>query len=394
MRELVDKVAIVALIGASLSACASSTDPGTPDPNDPKPNPPEANPLAMPCGNIGSGFAGDDRCILEPGASLGVQLHVGPKDYNDPAEIAKFTLEPGRETTECYFFSSPNETTVNFFQQVYRMRPGSHHLIMHMSIGGPERPEGWDDCNDDEGYFPIGGTQSGVSEFPPNGLMAPEDEKLSRPLLPKTPMKFELHFVNTTDQPILREAWVNLENRVIEGGGQMLGGIFMIGGTNMNIPPGTTEIIKRTCTSSIPERRVVSLFGHRHAHTTRFSVWATRGGERELVYEDYDWKEAVEITYNSVVQNDVPDAPTSRPGGYSGILNLVAGDVIDFECEVDNTAARNAELAQEAPDLGLDVNPPTLTFANEVYTAEMCNLFGSMVNPSGGALTDQFWSCR
>jgi hypothetical protein len=386
MRLFTCGVSMAAMLALALTGCSSDSESDRSESPTPEPDP---NPLALPCGPLDSGFDGDERCILPPDPEVGIQLHVGPTRYDDPAEIDKFILQPGEEKTECYHFTNPHDTTISFFRQVYRMRPGSHHLIMHMSLGGTPVPEGWGSCygGGDSSYMPIGGTQNGVSEFPPNGDVAPEDEKLSRPLPAGTPMKFELHFVNVTDKPILREAWVNLERK--DGtDNQILGGIFMTGGVNMNIAPGTKEVLKYSCTNDLPDRRVVSLFGHRHAHTTRFSVWQNRGTEREiLLYEDYEWEDTAELVYNTLIKNPAPDPVGRTAGGYSGLLMFNPGDTIEFECEIDNTGANGVEPSKDP-----------LTFANEVYTGEMCNLFGSMVNNSpadgGSPLSNFFWGNR
>jgi hypothetical protein len=357
-------VGMIGLVGV-LSGCSSSSeDPDPkPDPVDPLPS----DPNALPCGAIDSGFDGDEKCILPPDPGVGIQIHVGPTDYNDQAQIDEFILGPGEEITRCYYIHAPNEEPMNFFEQHYRMRPGSHHLIMHMSTTGETRAQGWDACDGD--FLPIGGTQSSASQFPEGGLVAPEDSNLFRPLNAKALMQMELHFVNAGDTPLLREAWVNLIKKETDENSQILGGVFMIGGIRMAVQPHTKEILNYSCALKDGDhKRVVSLFGHRHSFTPRFSVWAHRGGVRELVYEDYDWQDSTELFYNTLMKNGAPDPVTRTAGGVSGLLEFNPGDRIEWECEVDNTSDN------------------VLKFRNEVYTGEMCNLFGSAV---GGA----FWSC-
>jgi hypothetical protein len=365
LNELVSRSGLVVL--ATLVAACSSESPDKPAPNQPDP-PDTSDPMTKPCGALNSGYPGDDLCILPPDPELGIQLHVGPTDYTDPAQLAAFELAPGQEVTRCYYFHAPNAETVNFYEQQYRMRPGSHHLIMHMNTAGDTRAEGWDAC-EAQGFIPIGGTQRSVSEFPVDGVTPPEDENLFRPMLPNALVKFELHFVNSTPDPILREVWVNLRRKEVKDGDQILGGVFMIG-AGINVQPHTKEILNYKSTPLTEPKRVVSLFGHRHAHTTRFSVWAHRAGVREMIYEDYDWQEPTELSYNTVIKNPAPDPVKRTPGGVSGMLNFEVGDIMEWECEVDNTSDN------------------VLTFRNEVYTGEMCNVFGSSVAPS------TFWSGR
>jgi hypothetical protein len=354
----------VPLIVALAVACSSDPAPAPPNggPSDP------ANPMTMPCGPLNSGYDGDELCILPPDPALGIQLHIGPTDYDDPAQQREFELPPNGELTRCYYLNVPLTETFNFYEQHYRLRPGSHHLIMHMNTDGGAHPDGWDGC-EMGGFIPIGGTQRSVSEFPIDGITPPEDENLFRPLLPNTLLKFELHFVNTTNEPILREVWVNFKRKEVKDGDQILGGVFMVGGVTMAIQPHTKETLNYKCPPLTEPKRMVSLFGHRHAHTTRFSAWAHRAGVRELIYEDYDWQEPTELTYNSVVKNPAADPARRKAGGASGILDFAVGDTLEWECEIDNTSDQ------------------ILRFRNEVYTGEMCNVFGSSVALS------TFWSC-
>jgi hypothetical protein len=372
MRDVMGSLVSMAICsGVTLMGCSASSD-DTKTPEGPPPNP-----AALPCPTLNSGYAGDDLCILPPDPALGIQLHVGPTNYADPAEVAPYLLGPGDEKTLCYYFHAQNTETVNFFEQHYRMRPGSHHLIMYMGSGTTTHADGWGAC-ESTGYIPIGGTQRSVSEFPPNGIVAPEDSNLYRPLTPNVQMKFELHFVNTTDKAILREVWVNLIRKETTPESQILGGVFMIGGLRLSVAPGNTYIANYSCPlGDTVDRRVVSLFGHRHAHTKRFSVWAHHAGSRDLIYEDYDWSEPAELTYNTVEQNPQPDRTANLGGGSTGLQTFAPGDQIEWECEIDNTT----------DPLTGDPSTITLGWGNEVYTGEMCNLFGSSVGET------TFWSC-
>jgi hypothetical protein len=72
--------------------------------------------------------------------------------------------------------------------------------------------------------------------------------------------------------------------------------------------------------------------------------------------------------YDSVSTNPTPDVPNKIDGASSGMLELHAGDELDFECDINN-----------------DLDQP-LKFANETFTGEMCIVFGSYVGaaPCGG----------
>src|ERR1700712_332790 len=47
-----------------------------------------------PCG-LNSGWAGDQYCLLPPKAGEGVQIHFGPSDFKNMAEIQKYVIHSG-----------------------------------------------------------------------------------------------------------------------------------------------------------------------------------------------------------------------------------------------------------------------------------------------------------
>jgi hypothetical protein len=56
------------------------------------------------------------------------------------------------------------------------------------------------------------------------------------------------------------------------------------------------------------------------------------------------------LEYNSLTMNTPPDATNKVAGGWNGILDLKAGDTIDFECEIVNMTNKNFMGANEADD--------------------------------------------
>jgi hypothetical protein len=322
---------------------------------------------SRPCPAIDTGYPGDELCIVPPPPEAGIQIHVGPTDYDDPDSLEPFLVLPGAEPIESYLLTAPNEAPMRFYRQHYRMRPGSHHLIASLSFE-PIHTEGF--VKRPPERIQIGGTQRSISDFPPTETIAPEDMHLARPIGARAPMAIELHYVNVSNEPVLREAWINLmHSETTEP--VLLGGIIMIG-WDFTVPAATTQAVNFRASEATVPTRVHSLFGHRHAYSTRFSAWARRGSDRVLVYEDYDWAEPVELLYNSVTHNDVPDPATLTPGGFSGILELEPGDTLEWECEIDNHS--------DAP----------ITFGNGVYDAEMCNLFGAAVRPGSPPIWKEF----
>jgi hypothetical protein len=104
--------------------------------------------------------------------------------------------------------------------------------------------------------------------------------------------------------------------------------------------------------------RILTLYGHRHSNNVRFAAYLNG----ELVFDDYDWLEPAVFEFNSLTENPAPNG--SRAGAKSGMLELKAGDVIEWQCDITN---RHAEA---------------ITFGeNEAVTSEMCILVGDAIGP-------------
>jgi hypothetical protein len=140
---------------------------------------------------------------------------------------------------------------------------------------------------------------------------------------------------------------------------QRASGVTIFGGPLQGIPPGERRVLEASATVS-GGGRILSLFGHRHAATERFAVWL----EDELIYDSWDWVESRVFNYDSITENPAPNPEGGTDGAASGILEVQDGDLVRVECHVNNQT---------------DV---TLRFANELYTGEMCILFGSAMGAS------------
>jgi hypothetical protein len=57
------------------------------------------DPAVVGC-DIHTKFDGDDLCIKPPPADQGFQVRVGPTNYDDPDELAKYVIDAGAETND------------------------------------------------------------------------------------------------------------------------------------------------------------------------------------------------------------------------------------------------------------------------------------------------------
>jgi hypothetical protein len=376
-----------ALLGLSLAACSSSSgEPqptGTNGPVGPAPtgtvSPPNgAQPVrcdtasaSVPCSDdpdpcgLNSGYPGDEYCVLPPPEGQGIQIHFGPKSYTDPAEIAKYALQPGEEFN-AYGIAHVPTTEDHFYNYVQiRMRPGSHHLI-NTVVEGTALPEGFGPAGMGCGGTTLSGfpgTQNLVREMPPGGKQAPENVGLGSMLRGNTSLCLNHHAYNYNAKVQIREVWINVwfvpESEVT----QRTSPVTITAGPFQPIQPHSQKVLTASATIS-GTGRIISLFGHRHAWTDRFAVWHNE----DLIYDSWDWEESAVFDYDSITTNPAPDPAAKADGAISGILNVVPDDTIKIECDINNTSDN------------------TLTFRNELYTGEMCILFGSAVGVSVGGI--------
>jgi hypothetical protein len=318
---------------------------------------------------INSGFPGDEACILPPSPEEGFQIHVGPADYNDPEEIAKFVMHPGEESSECWTFKTPNDKPIKYQTAVLSGRPGTHHIINTMYNG--ELPTGkFTVCGDPSGRGAATPTVSSIGTLPgasrpymARGTVAPEYAHVGRTVPAHATTQADMHYFNFTERDILREFWMNIYYAKEEEITQTADQIALLGGVGWNqnpIQPGTDKVYSYNCPIK-GNGHIISLLGHYHAHGKRFSASIIRKatGTAEKVFEMYDYLSPATFEYNTVLKN--PGFSDNVPGAVSGILSVSDGDILQWECHIINDSL------------------VPLRYVNEVNTGEMCNLWGASV---------------
>jgi len=346
------------------------------------------NPYAIRCidadPSYSTNYTGDEFCILPPPAELGTQVHVGPADMAKPGT---FELGSGEEENTMYWVNSHNEEDHYYYRTNWRMRPGSHHMIINIS--DDEHEDGWaadlegagaDARNVGATGFDTSGRSRGFggSQRPdldrPQGVLETPPENVGIGALLKTNQQFSfnLHHLNTSEEPVLREAWVNVWYMNKEDVKKEMRGIAASGSPrDVSIPAKQRTVLKYRCDVEA-DSRIITLNGHRHAHTDRFAVWVKKqSGEEVRAYESFSWEDMPTFQYDSVSTNPMANVPKKIDGASSGMLEVKQGDEVYFLCDINNR---------------LDV---PLKFANEAIDGEMCIMFGSYIGEkspcSGGA---------
>ncbi|MFI5306226.1 MAG: hypothetical protein ACHQ53_02675 [Polyangiales bacterium] len=316
--------------------------------------------------NIDSGFPDDNACLLPPSPDEGMQIHIGPTDYKDSAQINKFIFHPGQEASECWTFHTPNTDKVYYQTFVLSGRAGTHHIIDTM-YSVQLTDGGFSMCLD-------GGTgmsSSIIDNLPgaskaymPRGNVAPENADLGRSIPPNAASQADMHYFNFTQGDILREFWMNIyfvDASQVKQEGTQIRGMGGFSWSYMPIAPGTDKTYSYSCPITA-DGRIVSLLGHYHSHGKQFTASIKHAdGQVDKVFEMYDYLDPAIFQYDSITTN--PMFSDSAAGAVSGILNVKAGDTMLWDCHIINDSMVG------------------LTYTNAVKTGEMCNLWGESVGP-------------
>lgn len=302
--------------------------------------------LAMNECDLHTGFAGDENCILPPPPDQGFQIHVGPKDYDNPDEL--YVLNPTEEKTDEFMVVSDNAEDVFFFYRQYRLRPTAHHVILTVPNGSATTTT----------FDVLSGRRIGTAnrseDYPTGGVIAPEDRNVGLPIAARTTVGVSFHAINVGDTPEIREGWFNFwyrdRNEVTEPAVEW----FKTGDQFFTVAPHESKTLGPYTCNVDQDGRLLWLYGHRHANNKRFTATLIRSGQREIIYDATKWEEPLLLEYSSLVRNPAPDVEHGIEGGHSGILDLLAGDTLEWQCDVVNE------------------HDTTLRFTNQTYLGEMC----------------------
>jgi hypothetical protein len=336
---------------------------------------------ALPCTTaLNTGFPGDTQCLEPPDPSEGMQMHYGPTNYDDPTEMANFTIHPSDEVVDCMFMKTPTDHNIHMNDYHARLRPGTHHMITYVQQQDHADSVLPEPCNQGPGFVFLVGATSINTDISTTGEGSPaEYSGAAMEVTAKSQAAVQMHFINTSEEDHLKEGWVNAMYYPDDQVKMEVNPITWLGGLGMDIKPGTsvtTEAGGASCTvpAGSPDLDIITTVAHMHSHTTRLAAFIQRAGstDREKIYEDYNWEEPTFLYYTSTAVNSPPDPVAKKTGGISGDLVAHPGDQLSWECEVHN----------DGPNDNLE-----LKFSDKALTGEMCNVFGVY----GPATTP--WSC-
>ena len=271
--------------------------------------------------------------------------------YDDPTVTAPYELGPGDETVQNYNAVIVGVTSGRFFyRRQFRGRYGSHHGMVRFAPSTVTK-DGWLNSGDVLLTTPeIITLNNAYLDYPRTYVQLPPEEEGIGYRTSSTGAFFNLHHFNASDRPTLRENWVNVW--YVPADQVTKEALYFVAQAPVDYPPGMV-LDSEGSVAATAETQVLSMVAHRHAWTTRLHAWVVRAGstQEELVYDSNDWSDMPTFSYNSRVMNPPPGQ--GMDGATSGPLVLQAGDVLRFNCHIDTTAARAAELGVDAPSTPL-----------------------------------------
>lgn len=330
---------------------------------------------------VDTGYPGDELALCGSEHGDGFLFHYGPSDYDDQKEVAKYLLDGGGEEENCVYVRTPNQETIYASQFHGRMRPGSHHLIVTIT------PEADDivfntpvPCTQAGGVFDrwLVGSQDPQIDVSMTGSAkiagaVPGDPEYGGAIEipPNAILRLDMHYLNTTEQEILREGWIWLERVPEEEVEVKVDLISWLQGA-IDIPPNSTEVTTSIARCRVPtDRNLALVTGHFHENGTRVTVWHEPQGQDPVkIYETFDWENPGNGFFNGRDENPAMMGDTGAPwGAHSGYVELAEGDYVNFQCEFDNPT----DVSVGFGDTGAD---------------QMCNIFGFYYPSDGGT-----WDC-
>lgn len=263
----------------------------------------------------------------------------GPSKEGEKYSISygPITIQPGQEDTQCIWLRLSNDTPMKVRRMHNELSSASHHLIVYK-----------DDMDTTEQTTPVQ-CQPFTGALNATGMISPimitqrADDELVLPegvaytFDANQMIKLEMHFVNSTEDPIEATATVNFY-RADESTIEHEADILFIGSPDINIPAGASHTLKQFFTVpddlDLSASSIFAITGHTHRFGTDMQVRVgMKDGPLESVYapQPFLWSE--------------PETTQHAPA-----FSVPAGGGFEFECSYVNTSGQTIEFGESAND--------------------------------------------
>jgi hypothetical protein len=298
--------------------------------------------------SLSTPFVGDQACLLPPAAGQGVQIHIGPSNYDDAAQLAGWMMQPGDEEARCWSFELPNDVDLAFAEWELSTRPG-----IHSSVHALDTSDGQHEiCLEPNSpmWTAIPDLLLGNRTRIPRVAAAPENAAIGRRIPAHSPASSWAHAFNFTDVPILIELWLNVYTpraTLVEYDVPLRAGP----GSALMHDPTLSDLASFSCPIA-QGGRLLSLNTLTLPTALTFAARLQRasGESVELLRRVNDSPDEPHVLpafrFDSVTTN--PPVQTATSGAFSGEVELEPGDVLQWECLLDPSVPSPGNLCDLA----------------------------------------------
>jgi hypothetical protein len=241
-------------------------------------------------------------CGKDPGMGDDTMTPDGSTGSNSGAAAFDITstdilLPAGQEFTKCFYFHTPNDTTVAVNKWVSDMTPGSHHMIMFLTPNETNPPP---DGTIDEGcgIGPSGGlggnlpawTFASATEHYEQDM--PDDDGTGKPLAqnipPHTAGFFQMHYLNASDTD--KMVHVDLKAYGLDqGAAYTQTDAYVTYVYNFTVPAGATGYqVNGSC--NVPNVSGGAKYWMVSSHTHKQGVEVKINDGASMLYDSTDWE--------------------------------------------------------------------------------------------------------
>ncbi len=205
------------------------------------------------------------------------------------------TLQPGEETTYCYYFRTSNTESLAINKWKSVMTAGSHHMIMFTTGATDLMPPGTVSATNcgfgmSAQNAPVWtySTQTAESE-----ITLPGDDGAGNPLAqvipPNTAGFLQMHYWNSTDNPLTAHVTVNAEALAANASFTRTAPFITYDG-DINIAPGASTHKETTTCNTPAGAKFWLLSTHAHKQATSTRVKNGMPASDNVAFESNDWE--------------------------------------------------------------------------------------------------------
>lgn len=246
-------------------------------------------------------------------------------------ESPPIELLPTQEITLCWYFRTPNTKPLAIKKWKSSMTPGSHHMILY-TTATDRMPPGTQNAIDCAAGG-LSSTWTYSAQTPEAVVEMPADDGEGKPVAMELganqPGFLQMHYYNTTDEPLLISVKVEAE-ALEEGVAYTKTAAYVTYNSQINIPPMTTNDVEaQTC--NVPTESkfwLISTHAHKQAAYTRVKDGMPSTGA--MVFESDDWDHPGAVRWN--------EAP----------FHTFETGKLTYECQYNNPTSRTIKTGESA----------------------------------------------